>query len=188
MTMRVGKMVHAAVVLAAAMILISCEMGEMEHSTKEQAPGTIAGGVYLSKDGAFTVKADEKLWQVKESGGSDDLRLKKNGNVWISFMRAEGLTQGRLKNFEDTFVKDYMEGIRISYPDAEAVGIKEISANMARLDMTMSYRAGAYIMYQILYLVTDGENGYIITSTLPLDEAETLCPLIYELVESIEMG
>lgn len=153
-----------------------------------QTPGTIKNNVYLSQDGAFTVQFDERLWHVNtgESGKESGLYLKNAQNVWISFAKTEGITSSMITSFEETFVSGYMEGIREYYPDAKEADSRIVNAGLARLDMTMYSDTGENDMYQILYLATDGENGYIITSTLHKDEVERVRPLIAQVVESIE--
>lgn len=186
MRMRAGKIFYTGIFCTAAMMFISCGAGETKHPIEEQMPGTITDGVYLSGDGRFTVKANETLWQMRETDGGFELYRKENGNIWISFSPADGLASDMLADFETSFVKQYMEGIQVGYPDAQAIEIVVVNEFLARVDMTMTYDFGAYTMYQILYLVTDGENGYIITATLPEDEAKGLRQEIYQLVESIE--
>lgn len=148
-------------------------------------PGTIKGGIYLSPAGNFTVNADERLWTVKEDG-EQTLHLKENDNVWISFSAAEGLTPAMLEDFEESFVERYIEGVRVTYPDAEMRECEVINSSLVRVDMSMSYGSGLYTMYQIMYLVSDGENGYIITAILPQSESEHLRTSVYDMVETIQ--
>lgn len=192
--MKIKKGLYLTAILAAAFIAVSCGAKSVYPAdgpspggqiTETQMPGSISGGVYLSPAGDFTVNADESQWTVKEEEGVQTLHLKENENVWISFSPAQGLTPAMLEDFEESFVARYMEGVRVSYPDARMTECEVLNATLARVDMTMSYGSGLYTMYQIMYLATDGENGYIITATLPLDESEQLRPPVYDMVESL---
>lgn len=197
--MGIKKGFYLTAIFAVLLLTVSCgEISELStadvsqsgqtpgtQTSEIQMPGTIYDGVYLSPDGDFTVNVDEILWTVKEDEGEQTLHLKENGNVWVSFSPAIGLTPDMLEDFEGSFVERYMEGVRVSYPDAKMAECKEISTSLARVDMTMSYGSGLYSMYQIMYLATDGKNGYIITALLPLEESERLRSSIYGMVESI---
>lgn len=182
------KEILNAVIFLAVTVLCLTACGKEKPEKGVQTPGTIADNVYLSGDGAFTVRAEERLWNtdVEKNGGESALYLKDEENVWISFDRAEGITKQMTASFEDSFVNGYMEGIKEYYPDAREQDSLQLNGNLARLDMTMTSDTGDYEMYQILYLASDGANGYIITSTIRKEEAERIKPLIYQVVESIE--
>ena len=45
--------------------------------------------------------------------------------------------------------------------------------------MTMTDSTGNYRMNQLLYLVSDGEDGYLITATFPEDGEPDLKPVSY---------
>ncbi|MEG0812440.1 MAG: hypothetical protein RR225_02040 [Clostridium sp.] len=183
------KGIYMAVLLFAVMTLSACSGGkatDVSVEEEQQQPGTIFKGIYLSGDGNFTIEADETLWQAESEGESFNLYLKKDKNVWISFSTTDGLTADMVRNFEESFVNRYMEGIQTSYPDAKKVDSQVINDSLARIDMTMTYGSGLYSMYQILYLATDGQDGYLITSTLPQDEVGDIRPMIYKMIESIQ--
>lgn len=181
------KTIWYLVVALLVMITVTACAGSEPPPVEEQKPGAIAGNVYLSKESNFTLEADSKVWQTTETanGEADNLYLTKESNVWVSFSKTPGLSTEMIAEFETSFVESYMEGMRVSFPDTKKIDSKILSEQMARLDMTMTYEAGLYPMRQILYLVTDGENGYIITATLPEERAKELSPAIYKLVESL---
>lgn len=185
--MRIKRIVYAAFLpVITALCLTSC--GVKEQAAAVRTPGTILDDVYLGADGGFTVKADEARWMAdaERSGGESALYLKDSRNVWISFSRTDGITAQMITSFRESFVKGYIEGLAAYYPDVKEEDCRVLNDNLARLDMLMTSDTGSYKMYQILYLATDGNNGYIITSTLRAEEAEEIKPLIYEVVESIE--
>lgn len=172
----------------AVMVLLTaaCSGSEEVHPVLEQKPGTIVNDIYLSQASDFTVKAEERFWRTGAEGGEQELHLTKGTNVWVAFSKTEGLSSDMLEDFEESFAARYVEGVRVSFPDTKMTDCKVISESLARLDMTMTYASGLYPMYQIVYLATDGEDGYIITATLPEDQAESERTTIYSMVESIK--
>lgn len=170
-----------------------CQKSHLEQTCKEESvpsmpeqPGEITGGVYLSSDSRFTVNADETQWEPDEDSSGPGLRYRENESVSITFSKTEGLGGVAVQNFSDNFVEGYLEGIREFYPDVRLEDSRVIGDRLARLDMSMADGTGEYPMYQILYLATDGEDGYIITAAMPENQADALKEMIYGIVESIQ--
>lgn len=170
-----------------------CQKNRLEQTGKEESvpsmpeqPGEITGGVYLSSDSRFTVNADETQWEPDADSAGPGLRYRENESVSITFSRTEELGKEAVQNFSDSFVEGYLEGIRELYPDVRLEDSRVIGDRLARLDMSMADGTGEYPMYQILYLATDGEDGYIITAAMPENQADALKEMIYGIVESIQ--
>lgn len=154
--------------------------------TGGKAPGEIRNGVYTGDGGRFTVKADEALWEVSEVDDDWELRLIREPSVWISFSPSEGVSPETMEDFETDFADSYAEAVKEGYPDARIAQIRLISDRMAGLDLTMTDPTGRYQMYQMLYVVTDGTNGYLITSTLSEEEEKQFRPAVEAVIESFE--
>lgn len=154
--------------------------------TGGKAPGEIRNGVYTGDGGRFTVKADEALWEVSVVDDDWELRLIREPSVWISFSPSEGVSPETMEDFETDFADSYAEAVKEGYPDARIAQIRLISDRMAGLDLTMTDPTGRYQMYQMLYVVTDGTNGYLITSTLSEEEEKQFRPAVEAVIESFE--
>ena len=105
--------------------------------------------------------------------------------VRISFSPADGITKEMISDFKDTFAGSYVDALREAYPDIRTTDIREISGEMAGLGMTMTDSTGNYRMNQLLYLVSDGEDGYLITATFP-EDGEPDLKLKQEIMQVIE--
>ena len=90
-----------------------------------------------------------------------------------------------ISDFKDTFAGSYVDALREAYPDIRTTDIREISGEMAGLGMTMTDSTGNYRMNQLLYLVSDGEDGYLITATFP-EDGEPDLKLKHEIMQVIE--
>lgn len=173
-----------AVLMIIAILLTACG-SEAEQEAAAQEPGTFKNGVCLSGDGKFTVSADEERWQSGKSGDAWELCLIKDSMVRISFSPADGITKEMISDFKDTFAGSYVDALREAYPDIRTTDIREISGEMAGLGMTMTDSTGNYRMNQLLYLVSDGEDGYLITATFP-EDGEPDLKLKQEIMQVIE--
>lgn len=175
-----------AVMLMAAIPLTACRgAGAVTETEAVQAPGTLENGVYLSGDGQFTVKADEAKWQTTGSGDLWELTLLEDRSVHISFSPAEGLNKEMIADFETSFADGYVEALKEEYPDIKKTDIREVSEELAGLGMTMTGPGGGGRMYQLLYLASDGENGYLITAAFPAEQETVLKQDVVQVIESI---
>lgn len=182
------KAVAAAVVLMAitAMMLTACRTtGAVTETAAAQTPGTLENGVYLSGDGRFTIKADDVKWRTTGSGDLWELSLLENRSVHISFSPAEGLNKEMIADFETSFADGYAEALKEEYPDIKKTDIREVSEELAGLGMTMTGPGGGDRMYQLLYLASDGENGYLITASFPAEQESVLKQEVMQVIESI---
>lgn len=182
------KAVAAAVVfmVITAMLLAACrKTGAVTEMAAAQTPGTLENGVYLSGDGRFTVKADEAKWQSTGSGELWELSLLEDRSVHISFSPAEGLNKEMIADFETSFADGYVEALKEEYPDIKKTDIREVSEELAGLGMTMTGPGGGDRMYQLLYLASDGENGYLITAAFPAEQETVLKQEVMQVIESI---
>lgn len=142
-------------------------------------------GLYTDNNGIFTVEADENLWEMSEMDGDLQLRLKTAPSVWISFSAVDGISRESIQAFQTEFADSYVETLRESYPDVRKVKERTVNEQMAGLDVVMTDITGQYEMYQMLYLVTDGSEGYLITSTLSKEE-EAFQPEVEAVIESFQ--
>ncbi|WP_243125187.1 hypothetical protein [Clostridium transplantifaecale] len=187
-TVTAGRMAVAAVVfmVITAMLLAACrKTGAATEMAAAQTPGTLENGVYLSGDGRFTVKADEAKWQSTGSGELWELSLLEDRSVHISFSPAEGLNKEMIADFETSFADGYVEALKEEYPDIKKTDIREVSEELAGLGMTMTGPGGGDRMYQLLYLASDGENGYLITAAFPAEQETVLKQEVMQVIESI---
>lgn len=174
------------VMIIAVILFTACRgIGAISETVSAQAPGTLENGVYLSGDGRFTVKADEAKWQTTGSGGLWELSLLKDRSVHISFSPAEGLNKEMIDDFQTSFAEGYVEALKEEYPDIRMTDIREVSEELAGLGMTMTGQEGGVRMYQLLYLASDGENGYLITAAFPEEQEAALKQEVMQVIESI---
>lgn len=149
-----------------------------------QEPGTLRDGLYLSGDGRFTVETAGDQWSPGQVKGVSELYFIEDRNVWISFSPTAGITKDMIGEFGTSFADSYAEALRDRYPDVRIDEIRQVNEAMAGLLMTMSDSLGGYKMYQMLYLASDGEDGYLITSVLPAEKEAVLKPVIIRVIES----
>lgn len=174
------------VMIMAVILFTACRgTGAISETVSAQAPGTLENGVYLSGDGRFTVKADEAEWRTTGGGDLWELSLLENRSVHISFTPAAGLNKEMIADFRTSFADSYVEDLKEEYPDIKETDIREVSEELAGLGMTMTAPEGGVRMYQLLYLASDGENGYLITAAFPKEEEAVLKQEVMQVIESI---
>lgn len=177
--------VVAAMIMTAILFTACRGGGPVFKTAAAQAPGTLENGTYMGGDGRFTVEADEARWQISDSEDSWELSLLENRSVHISFSPTEGLTEDMIKDFQTSFADGYVETLKEEYPDIQKKDIREVSAELAGLGMTMTDPGSGSGMYQFLYLASDGENGYLITSAFPIEQETALKQEVMQVIESI---
>lgn len=178
------------ILLTIMVLLLSACQREEAHPVQEQAPGTIAGGVYFSRNADFTLQAEEKVWTPGTLSDDDTqlLYLTKGGSVEVAFTRTEGVSAREVEAFDEAFAAEFVEDMKEAYPDVRLKDYKRVNDFLVRLDMDMTGYSGdgSYPMRQIFYMATDGEDGYLIFAVLPDTEAPSELSQIYDLVESME--
>lgn len=174
------------VIIAVASVNTACQSAGTEGKTVvSQEPGTLINGVCLSGDGRFTVKANEEEWRTGQSGQIFELYWKEDGNIWISFSPTEGIDREMIVEFGTSFADSYEEALKEEYPDVRIEEVRQVNDGLAGLLMTMSGGLREHRMYHMIYLASDGENGYFITSALPAKKEAELKPVITQVIESL---
>lgn len=174
--------------MAAGMILSGCGGPEKELPEKElpeeNIAGSISDGIFHSRDDLYTLSAPDDLWEVSELDGCEELRLKENPSVAITFSYLEDVPDGLMETFENEFAESFLEELSGQYQEVEKQETYPVSDHMAGFSVTMTDPEMDFAMYQLFYLAAEDEDACLITSILPANEAELLEPKVREAIES----
>lgn len=151
---------------------------------EEFSPGTITDGIFRSRNGRYTLHTPESDWEVSNLDGFNELRLRENPSVAITFSYLEDVPEGLLVTFENEFTESFIEGLRGQYEEVEKQKTYAVSDDMAGFSVTMTEAEQKYTMYQLFYLAVDTEDACMITSILPAEDAGALEPKVREAIES----